>query len=422
MLRRLVRTVGPLLLITLVTLVAFDLLCNVLGLFRPKYLYGDRDLGWLAAPHRAAVYEDRCTQLESGRVIKYARNEDGIRTAVSAAQLVNHRGELTIAVTGDSQTDLCAPNSETHPGILESELRASGTDAIVLAYAMGRYSPLQDYVAYKKFLRKYNTDAYVLNFYTGNDFNDLLRVDDRPHFVKTAGGYRIAEPVWYRYDAPGVERRSRLIYLAESMLRKTAIPDLTLRLRLLSAAAAAENKGIFSVLAYMNDLRRASEPSLVYGDAFAAQMLNQQLYFHHFPRSREESVNRVQALLGLVRAENPHTLLALSAVPSYQLVQQQPVHPALLSTFARLPITYEDGVRQERELYEMLRGAAFDTGWAFVDNLAAMQEYRGGEQLFNHADFHLLPPASRIIGQRQAETIRELRRSREHQANVIAAH
>jgi hypothetical protein len=415
-----VTAVGPSLLVALLTLVALDLLCNLLGLFPPTYEYGDRELGWLGASPRAAVYEDVCEQLESGRLVRYARNEDGIRTAVSAAEL-KQRGALRVAVTGDSQTDLCAPNGETHPGVLERELRGRDIDAVVLPYGVGRYSPVQDYLAYKKLLRKYGPDVFVLNFYTGNDFNDLLRIDDRPHFVKTDGGYRLAGPVWYRYDDPDVTRRSRVLFLTESVLKRTKVQDLALRVQFLYAAAAAEHQGIGSLVAYMNDLRRAIEPSLLYREAFAAQMLNQQLFFHHFPRGRDESVNRVRALLQLVRAENPDTLLVLSAVPSYHLVQQQPVDAAFLRTLERLPISYADGVRQERQLYETLRELAGETGWTFVDTLPALQASRGSDRLFNDADYHLLPPASRIIGQRQAETIAGLRRLRGRPSNVTAA-
>ena len=113
--------------------------------------------------------------------------------------------KFKIGVTGDSQTDLCAPNAETHAGVLERELDADGADVMVLPYGVGRYSPLQDYLVFKKVLKPYTPDALIVNFYTGNDFNDLLRVDDRPHFVDVDGHYEIAGPTWYRYQDPHVD-------------------------------------------------------------------------------------------------------------------------------------------------------------------------------------------------------------------------
>ncbi|MBI1735160.1 MAG: hypothetical protein HYR51_08305 [Candidatus Rokubacteria bacterium] len=421
MLKRLVASVGPHLAVMAVTLVALDVVCNLFGLFPPTYVYGDRNLGWLGHLPKGRAYEDECRQLTTGQTVKYLRNEDGVRTSQTAAQIFTDRDSFKVAVTGDSQTDLCAPNAETHPGFLEGELRARGKKAVVLPYGVGGYSPVQDYLAYKMLLKRYRPDALVVNFYTGNDFNDLLRIDDRPHFVRVDGRYELAEPVWYRYNDPDVQRRSRVLFLAESLAKKTKVQDLVLRLQFLYPAAAAEDQGVPAVLGYMNDLRRAIEPALVYREAFAAQMLNQQLFFHRFPRSREESVNRVRALLQLVRAENPDTLLVLSAVPSYQLVQEQPVDAALLRTLERLPITYEAGVQQEAGLYETLRRLAGESGWVFVDTLPALRAHRGGERLYNDADYHLLPAASRIIVTRQADTILEFRRSRSRQPVVTAA-
>jgi hypothetical protein len=155
----------------------------------------------------------------------------------------------------------------------------------------------------------------------------------------------------------------------------------------------------------MNDLRKSVEPTLAYKEAFSAQFLNQQLFFHWFPGSREESIRRVRALLQLARRENPNTLLIISALPSYELVQQRPIDDALLPRLHRLPLTYEGGVREEQELYKTLGHLAAEQGWLFVDNLAALRAYRGGDRLYNNLDYHLLPAASTIIGKKQATVL-----------------
>ena len=155
----------------------------------------------------------------------------------------------------------------------------------------------------------------------------------------------------------------------------------------------------------MGDLRKSTAPHVGYYAAFTAQMLNQQLFFHRFAGSRDESIKRVRALLELVRRENPTLLLVMSAVPSYQLVQEQPVDEALLRTLERFPITYEDGVREEGGLYETLRGLAAETGWLFVDNLGPLRDYSGPERLYNDFDYHVRPVGSEIIGRNQAAAI-----------------
>jgi hypothetical protein len=288
---------------------------------------------------------------------------------------------------------------------MENALNARGLRAVVLAYGAGRYSPVQDYIAFKKALLKYHPAAFVLNLYTGNDFNDILRVDDRPHLVRTDSGYAIAPPVWYRYDEPGIRRRSRVLFALRSVAKRTGLREFLQRLRVLRAVAAEQGKGLGTVLAYTNDLRKSAEPSVGYSGALSAQMLNQQLFFHWFPESRAESIRRVRALLELIRRENPRLVLLLSPLPSYELAQQRPVDEALLRTLARLPITYEGGLREEGALYDTLRVLAEQTGWLFVDNLRALRAYCGGHRLYNAFDYHLLPVASDIIGRVQAEAL-----------------
>jgi len=391
--------------IVLATLLAIDVACIVLGLFPPTYEYGEPDLGWVAAPPTGVMRDDRCIEFSTGTTYTYARNEDGVRTARRAADLLADRQSYLIAVTGDSQTDLCAPNAQTHAGVLESALNASGLRTSVLAYGAGRYSPVQDYLVFKKTLLKYHPDAFVLNLYTGNDFNDILRVDDRPYFLRSDSGYTIAPPVWYRYDAPGVRRRSRVLFALRLLAKRSGAQELVQRVQVLRAVAAEQGKGLSTVLAYMNDLRKSAEPSLGYPGALSAQMLNQQLFFHRFPDSRAESIRRVRALLDLIRRENPGRVLLLSPLPSYQLTQEQPVDDALLRTIARLPITYQGGLQEERALYDTLRVLARDSGWLFADNLRALQAYKGPERLYNSFDYHFLPVASEIIGRAQAEAL-----------------
>ena len=395
--------------IVLVTLVVIDVACMLLNVFPPTYEYGEPDIGWVSAPPTGAMREDRCTEYSTNTTYTYTRNEDGVRTSHRAADLQRDTGSYLIGVTGDSQTDLCAPNEQTHAGFLEQALNEHGVPAIVLPYGAGRYSPVQDYLVFKKTLLKYHPQAFVLNLYTGNDFNDILRVDDRPYFVRRDSSYVIAPPVWYRYDQPGVRHHSRILFLLRTIAKRTGVRDFIQRVQVLRAVAAEQGKGLRTVLAYMNDLRKSEAPSVGYPGALSAQMLNQQLFFYRFPDSRAESLRRVRALLELVRRENPDMVLVLSALPSYELVQQQPVDSALFRTLARLPITYESGLQEERALYDTVRVLARESGWLFVDNLRALQAYKGPNRLFNSFDYHFLPVASEIIGRAQADVILQSR-------------
>lgn len=403
--RRILVAAGTYAAIIATTLLVADGVCIALGLFPPTHNYGDPDLGWRSASPTGRMSFGQCVEFGTGVTIRYERNEDGVRTSLSNITIRADSGSMKIGVTGDSQTDLCAPNAEIHSGVLESELVSHGVPAMVLTFGAGRYSPLQGYLAFRKVLLPYRPQVLVLNIYTGNDFYDILRVDDRPHLALADSGYRIAPPVWYSLDDPTIQRRSRVLFAIRTMADKTGVRHLYFRLAELRRLGAQQGAGMSAVLAYMHDLWLAREPSVGYSDAFTAQMLNQQLFFHHFPGSQKESLRRIEALLRTIREENPGLLLVLSPLPSYELTGEKPVDTALLQTLERLPLTYDEGVRQEGALYEQLREIASVQGWAFVDNLAALKSYRGTERLYNGFDYHLLPIASTLIGQAQAATI-----------------
>lgn len=391
--------------IILTTLVLLDVACIALGILPPRINPGDPDLGWRPAPATGRRALGKCTEFSTREVVTYTRNEDGIRTNLSRAALLDAPQLLKVAVTGDSHTDLCATNEETHAGVLEADLLANGTPAAVLGYGSGRYSPLQEYLAFQVVLKPYQPRVLVMNLYTGNDFYDLLRSDDRPHFESTDSGYVVAPPRWYAYDDPTSLPKSRVLYALRQLADKGGVRSLYYRLSELRRLGDENGGGITTVLAYMGSLWEAREPGVGYPDAFSAQMLNQQLFFHYFPSAEQESLKRLDALLALARRQNPDLILVLSPIPSYELVGEQPVDPLLLETLSRLPVSHAEGLAQEGRLYDSLRNLASDNGWIFVDNLKALRAYHGTQRLFNNFDYHILPPASALIGSEQATAI-----------------
>jgi hypothetical protein len=401
------------------TLFAVDVVCITFDLFPPRTGPGDIEMGWRPDTSYGQMQVDRCFDHSTGKVVKYDRNEDGIRTGLSKTHILADTEAARIAVTGDSHTDLCVPNAALHSGVLESELRSSGVPAVTLPYGAGRFSPLQDYLAFRKVLRPYGPTVLIINFYTGNDFYDLLRVDDRPHFVTDGSGYRIAPPTWYSLDDPSARHRSRVFYAARSLTEPLGLRLLYVRFSELSRVAVQQNAGVTQVIGYMTDIYKAREPRVGYPNALTAQMLNQQLFFHYFRASKQESIRRTKALMALVRAENPDIMLVMSPIPSYQLVRQQPVDQVFLDTVRRLPIRYEDGVQEETELYDRLRDLAQEMGWLFVDNLAALKAHRGPERLYNAFDYHLVPEASALIGRAQAAAIGERLKRRRTVATLL---
>lgn len=401
--------------ITVVTLAILDVALIATGLFPPRLDYGDPELGWRPADATGKMALGRCLDVASNKVIDYQRNEDGVRTSLSKAALIADTTHAKIGVIGDSHTELCAPNQELHAGVLQSTLDSQGIRTIALPYGAGKYSPVQAYLAFKLVLKPYAPRVLVMNLYTGNDFYDILRLDDRPHFDPDGkGGYVLAPPVWYSRDDPKVKYRSRVLFAIRTLAERAGIRRLYLRVQELNRVAREQGAGYGTVYGYMQDLYKAREPAVGYPDAFTSQWLNQQLFFYRFPPGKAESLRRVQALMQLIRKENPGLVLVMSPLPSYELVGEQPVDSLFTRTLSRLPVTREDGMREEGELYDKLRDLASAEQWLFVDNLAALKGYSGTGRLYNDYDYHLMPEASVLIGHAQAavlaDTLRKLQR------------
>ncbi len=411
-LKRYAGNVALAMLATGLTLALLDVVLILTGLFPPTYNYGDAKVGWLSARPTGAMVDEGCADPTTKARVNIRRNEDAVRTSRSATELRRADSTFRIAVSGDSHTDLCAPNERTHYGVLERELTASGRPTTAFAFGAGKYSPLQAYLAVQTPITAYHANAFVLNVYTGNDFYDMLRIDDRPHFVPADTGYAIAPPVWYQEDPPGLQRRSRVLHAARLLMQATGIRRVYLRVIYLRDVARSQGEGVGSVVGYMNDLRKATAPEIGYPQSYSAQMLNQQLFFHRFPAAKGESVKRMRALLRYVRQSHPELLLVLSPLPSYQMVDQAVGDSTFRAVLARLPITFESGVKEEQELYDALRTLAAEEGWTFVDNLPTLRAYRGPAPLFNDFDYHLQPEASELIGRAQADTIRSMLRPR----------
>jgi hypothetical protein len=387
-----------------------ELALRVLNLATPTYNYGDSEVGW-RAPSTGAMRTDTCWDLVAEANVTFLRNESGARSPHSM-EVLRSDSVFTVAASGDSHTDLCAPDSLVHFGITEQLLRDSGVPAASFSTGAGKYSPLQAYLATRSLLAESQAKVFVLNLYTGNDFLDLMRVDDRPFLEAGPGGYRIQEPVWYSYDAPGSVRTGRVLGLLREVADKTGISRVSVRVRYLRDVARLQGQGLGSVFGYMNDLRRAASPATVYPQAFSAQMLNQYLFFNRFPGSRDESLRRLKFLLEMIRREQPGLMLVFSPIPSYQLVHPTTPNPEFEAVLERLAIPRQDGIEQELQLYADAKRIAVDAGWLFVDNLEALKALDSQVPLYNAADYHIEPDASRAIGKSQAAIILEHLQSR----------
>jgi hypothetical protein len=104
-------------------------------------------------------------------------------------------------------------------------LQAKGIKAKVISYGYGGYSFLQSFLYYDKFLKAFKPDIIIYQHYTGNDYADLLRNDDRPTI--NLQNNKILEPYWinFRYNNKNTSypKDSRFLHLVYNYFPKTKI-------------------------------------------------------------------------------------------------------------------------------------------------------------------------------------------------------
>jgi hypothetical protein len=400
-----------------VVLLLFDLALIRMNLFpTPQLPIGNKDVGHALYFHPIGTenlpvdksYIPRFKGKKEGIILL---NEYDFRSTRSIKKILEEPLSNFILVLGDSHTDLPYANDFTHPFILERALLGEGmNDAEVFNAGQAKFSPLQSHMLYKYYLKQFNPKAIILNLYSGNDFYDLIRVDDRPYFVADgADNYKINPPEWVRYRAPDSQGtwvdQSRILYVFLNLPGMQAFTRNWTRIKYLLSTSEQQEQGILSSLRYIWDIKNSVEPSLWYPGAYSAQILNQQLFFKHFPTSKEESIRRLSYLMKMMKEENPEMLLILSPIPSAALAGALKDNPVFQNRIEIIGLKYDEIFHIEKYLYEKSRNIAEDAGWAFVDILQAFQSYPKPQDLYMGEDLHISPEASRLIGEAEAGAI-----------------
>lgn len=411
---------APTLITILVTLVLIDVVCMATGLFPTRYRKGHPVLGFFDTRGIPGGFDGFAVVPELANneaVRKYHRNEEGFFTKRSMDDFSNHPTGKRIVVVGDSHTDLPYNFDKTHMGVLESTLHESGSPtwagAEILGAGHGKWSPLQEMMLYDFRFRSLGVDVVLMNFYTGNDFYDLIRTDDRPNLVaKPGGGYNVEKPVWVAYYDPDTDplwRQSRVLYLAFLGLQKAGVDNTLDKVSYARQAADAFGVGFWESMSYLNDLRLSQDDAVWYDAAYAAQCLNQALFFKHFPGSHQEALSRARYVLESTKremeAKGDKAMFVLSPIPSRLFAQPDLPDPIYDRILSRLPLTKDEVVQMESEGYELLRKAAEEAGWVFVDTLPLLRADKG--MTYFPSDLHIAPDGSALVGKEQAKRVME---------------
>jgi hypothetical protein len=183
-------------------------------------------------------------------------NERGFRTDRTIGQILSSPKKNAICVIGDSHTDLPYKKEYTHPFVLQRSLVESGCrDVEVFAAGRGSYSPLQACLYYENFVQDLQPSVLILNLYTGNDFFDMMRIDDRPYYEPdSTGNYRIHPPMWYKFTDPSTEGslidKSRVLFLMEMFARRSGLWRIVMHFQYLVELSKLQGEGMGIAFSY----------------------------------------------------------------------------------------------------------------------------------------------------------------------------
>jgi len=271
---------------------------------------------------------------------------------------------------------------------------------------------LQQYLFYTSQIRdEYSPRIVLMNFYTGNDFYDMLRPDDRPHFGRRKDGtIEIRKPIWIVFADPeggSWSEESRILWLVGRLTEMVGYPRLLTRLKTLSITTRGMDGDTWRLISYLRKVNQSIEPRLGYYAGFSAQVLNQALFFHYFPTGKEEAHAYLSELLSMARSENPGVVFVMAPIPSAALADAMPsdIRTYWRETLDRVGLSEEYVRELELEIYDTVRRLAIENGWVFVDLLQAIESAKPDEPLYNSRDLHVTEAACQIIGRKEAETL-----------------
>jgi len=136
-------------------------------------------------------------------------------------------------------------------------------------------------------------------------------------------------------------------------------------------------------------------------------VLNQALFYKHFPDGERVSIDYLNEMLAMVRRENPDLILVVAPVPSAVLAEAMPevFRDDWERTLARVGVSDEYVRTLERRLYDTLKAQCKRNGWIFVDTLPAFIQARENEGLYNSTDLHIADRGCKILGVLEADAV-----------------
>ena len=378
-----------------IVIVFFDLLLVLSGFFEPVYRYGNKEVG-----HGYPINQDRylfCEDCPDGQ-FREVTNSMGFKEFDEPK--IPFDGTRVLFL-GDSHMQGVCSNEETIADQFE-QIATSRMGRKVDAQngAYGGLSPAQyaRVLIYKGLQLKPN--IVVIGLYTGNDYFDLMRTDDRPWVYLSGDTLEWGEPDWVVDKNPAFQRsilsHSRVFYLFDRIYTKTLRYPYT-RARYLYNSTP-EGASFSRIWRFLYSLRKGNE----LGKNWWNQMLTQDLYFRLFDKidNADKLLHHLLRLYKDICKEN-NIRLVIAPIPTAIDIHTHALKPryeALQQEIANLA-DFEDVVAVLQERYNFIDKICEEENIEFYDLRKPLLEHARGKKLYYKNDFHINPEANRIIAE-----------------------
>jgi len=343
---------------------------------------------------------------------------------------------IRVAIVGDSHTfhHKWITRETHHARYLQQGLSDAGLRPWIVSLGVPRFSPVQEMLALDELIdKKYPVDAAVFLFYSGNDFAELLRNDDRPRVEFDDSGHAyVASPTWRfnrpdsHYDEwPGASRLLFLTNLAANLVQPGNVP---MKMVVAAEATDALRPSFAERVRYFWTAIESTDDRLGYSGAVAAEWLNQVAVAEMFGERFTGAVEpRVRYFWQEMKRRHSGRTLYFFVIPSATLVGAVPekVAPVYADLLQRVGTTDERARAVERGLITMLSNEAEAQGFHVVDLSPRFEREIATNPkalYYDEPTLHIDALSRKMVGEAMAEEILAHRNGGSALTSVSAKH
>lgn len=383
-------------------IIFFDIILILTGLFEPRYQYGNKNIGHGYPVNRKA--ELYCEDFGNDGFFNEITNSIGFKEKNDPT--IPFDG-IRVLFLGDSHLNGICPNEMTIPDVFEKEANEKfklNVDAQNGAYGNSSINQYYKILIHKGLDLK--PDIVIIGIYTGNDFFDLMRKDDRPWITLKNGEIQWHDPVWVTEKNPefgnSILRYSRVYWLINRIYNKTIRYTYTRAKYLYDSAP--EQANIFSVWKFLTTIRKGSK----FGKNWWNQMLTQHLYFKMFNKIDNTEEKMRLLMIELKKICDQHSIrLIIAPIPTVFEIQPQIIQDRYQKIQEEIPApgSLNDVIHFLNERYTFIESVCKDNNIEFYDLRTPLRLKNSSKRIYFPNDFHITPEANLIIADFLAEKI-----------------